>query len=127
MTTGRWRRCHLRLPCLAEEGRWGGCLHTIATHVDRNNIALPRWRSVETGTIRRSPNAGAGEIIRRQRNQDLPRAMGHDVPIDETAFDRSEEHTSELQSLMRSTYAVFCLTKKINYTTILIISNNNQY
>src|SRR3546814_5347453 len=25
---------------------------------------------------------------------------------------RSEEHTSELQSLMRSTYAVFCLTKK---------------
>src|SRR3546814_5605887 len=26
---------------------------------------------------------------------------------------RSEEHTSELQSLMRSSYAVFCLTKKI--------------
>src|SRR3546814_1476118 len=26
--------------------------------------------------------------------------------------DRSEEHTSELQSLMRITYAVFCLTKK---------------
>src|SRR3546814_6236585 len=27
---------------------------------------------------------------------------------------RSEEHTSELQSLMRSSYAVFCLKKKIN-------------
>src|SRR3546814_9636429 len=26
---------------------------------------------------------------------------------------RSEEHTSELQSLMRSSYAVFCLKKKI--------------
>src|SRR3546814_3264774 len=26
--------------------------------------------------------------------------------------DRSEEHTSELQSLMRSSYDVFCLTKK---------------
>src|SRR3546814_7362425 len=26
---------------------------------------------------------------------------------------RSEEHTSELQSLMRISYAVFCLTKKI--------------
>src|SRR3546814_2123991 len=26
--------------------------------------------------------------------------------------DRSEEHTSELQSLMRNSYAVFCLTKK---------------
>src|SRR3546814_4574180 len=29
------------------------------------------------------------------------------------AFDRSEEHTSELQSLMRNSYAVFCL--KIKY------------
>src|SRR3546814_7051247 len=27
-------------------------------------------------------------------------------------FDRSEEHTSELQSLMRSSYAVLCLNKK---------------
>src|SRR3546814_9517617 len=27
------------------------------------------------------------------------------------AFDRSEEHTSELQSLMRISYAVFCLKK----------------
>src|SRR3546814_6521720 len=31
-----------------------------------------------------------------------------------TSVDRSEEHTSELQSLMRISYAVFCLTKK-NY------------
>src|SRR3546814_3495659 len=29
---------------------------------------------------------------------------------------RSEEHTSELQSLMRISYAVFCLKKKNNYT-----------
>src|SRR3546814_10173963 len=29
---------------------------------------------------------------------------------------RSEEHTSELQSLMRSSYAVFCLTQKNNST-----------
>src|SRR3546814_9749155 len=29
------------------------------------------------------------------------------------AADRSEEHTSELQSLMRISYAVFCLKKKI--------------
>src|SRR3546814_7421745 len=28
--------------------------------------------------------------------------------------DRSEEHTSELQSLMRTSYAVFCLKKKSN-------------
>src|SRR3546814_2078288 len=31
---------------------------------------------------------------------------------------RSEEHTSELQSLMRISYAVFCLKKKINNTLI---------
>src|SRR3546814_4574196 len=32
---------------------------------------------------------------------------------------RSEEHTSELQSLMRISYAGFCLKKKINNNTIL--------
>src|SRR3546814_7584839 len=32
---------------------------------------------------------------------------------------RSEEHTSELQSLMRISYAVFCLNKKTEYTTQL--------
>src|SRR3546814_3887582 len=31
---------------------------------------------------------------------------------EESADDRSEEHTSELQSLMRNSYAVFCLKKK---------------
>src|SRR3546814_6729278 len=31
--------------------------------------------------------------------------------------DRSEEHTSELQSLMRISYAVFCLNKKQTTTT----------
>src|SRR3546814_3570421 len=31
------------------------------------------------------------------------------------AIDRSEEHTSELQSLMRISYAVFCLKKKNNF------------
>src|SRR3546814_3991143 len=33
----------------------------------------------------------------------------------EPASDRSEEHTSELQSLMRNSYAVFCLKKKKTY------------
>src|SRR3546814_3246948 len=32
-------------------------------------------------------------------------------------LNRSEEHTSELQSLMRISYAVFCLKKKHNYHT----------
>src|SRR3546814_2403369 len=34
------------------------------------------------------------------------------LPAAAPLADRSEEHTSELQSLMRSSYAVFCLQKK---------------
>src|SRR3546814_4967373 len=37
---------------------------------------------------------------------------------------RSEEHTSELQSLMRISYAVFCLKKK---TTNIIISKHTSH
>src|SRR3546814_10858399 len=42
-----------------------------------------------------------------------------DGNADMTIEIRSEEHTSELQSLMRISYAVFCLKKKttITYTT----------
>src|SRR3546814_3093595 len=39
------------------------------------------------------------------------------------AQNRSEEHTSELQSLMRISYAVFCLKKKKN-TSIIVESDN---
>src|SRR3546814_3949424 len=35
-----------------------------------------------------------------------------------SASDRSEEHTSELQSLMRNSYAVFCLKKKKIHTRV---------
>src|SRR3546814_6016673 len=41
-------------------------------------------------------------------------AMLSSVAVEHT---RSEEHTSELQSLMRISYAVFCLKKKNNNTT----------
>src|SRR3546814_10026292 len=37
---------------------------------------------------------------------------------------RSEEHTSELQSLMRISYAVFCLKKKQQYIIHTDINNN---
>src|SRR3546814_1288663 len=39
-------------------------------------------------------------------------AAMHMDHLRDSAGDRSEEHTSELQSLMRISYAVFCLTKK---------------
>src|SRR3546814_3889178 len=65
-----------------------------------------------------------------QRGPDLVEAVAPDAPFEEQAQferaaypslyfieeryagDRSEEHTSELQSLMRISYAVFCLKKK---------------
>src|SRR3546814_3948495 len=40
--------------------------------------------------------------------------------------DRSEEHTSELQSLMRISYAVFCLKKKKKHRYNQQTKTNNQ-
>src|SRR3546814_3961922 len=44
---------------------------------------------------------------KRQRSKAVAAAAAAGVDVD-----RSEEHTSELQSLMRNSYAVFCLKKK---------------
>src|SRR3546814_9484575 len=42
-------------------------------------------------------------------------------------FNRSEEHTSELQSLMRISYAVFCLKKKnTKYVEYLLTTSSHQ-
>src|SRR3546814_3566941 len=40
------------------------------------------------------------------------------IPFRLIFADRSEEHTSELQSLMRISYAVFCLKKKHHYVHV---------
>src|SRR3546814_6821188 len=40
---------------------------------------------------------------------------GQDLEQGALARSRSEEHTSELQSLMRISYAVFCMTTKTSY------------
>src|SRR3546814_1359331 len=53
----------------------------------------------------RDPAAG------NRSRRDPPRLSGSPVPAS-AACPRSEEHTSELQSLMRISYAVFCLKKK---------------
>src|SRR3546814_3016493 len=45
-----------------------------------------------------------------------PRAMSHKGAMGCMQIMRSEEHTSELQSLMRISYAVFCLKKKNTHT-----------
>src|SRR3546814_3263214 len=52
-------------------------------------------------------------IERRDFLGDAHRIVGgHGVSHDSRLHPRSEEHTSELQSLMRISYAVFCLKKK---------------
>src|SRR3546814_10124440 len=40
--------------------------------------------------------------------------------------ERSEEHTSELQSLMRTSYAVFCLQKKKTNKNIIKLKHTNK-
>src|SRR3546814_8198529 len=49
---------------------------------------------------------------------DFARGMGGDVAVVGHQHHRSEEHTSELQSLMRISYAVFCLKKKKKKQTL---------
>src|SRR3546814_9425705 len=64
----------------------------------------------------------AAQLLCRARHAKGGRAYAHVHPRDDAGvtghhtlflgFRRSEEHTSELQSLMRISYAVFCLKKK---------------
>src|SRR3546814_4820163 len=49
--------------------------------------------------------------LERQRGGDEQRRRGQRIEDDRPGAFRSEEHTSELQSLMRNSYAVFCLQK----------------
>src|SRR3546814_8151923 len=69
---------------------------------------------------------------KEQVNNSLPYGRGADAPtandlkamVFASGRQRSEEHTSELQSLMRISYAVFCLKKK--HKSIHIINNNQN-
>src|SRR3546814_5113247 len=62
-----------------------------------------------------SAQRGGIPVVGRYRDRQAGRCRG--------ARARSEEHTSELQSLMRISYAVLCLKNKIkNITTIHVIS-----
>src|SRR3546814_8211639 len=64
-----------------------------------------------------SPPKFGGEILRARKDaglslDELARRSGVSKSILSQIERRSEEHTSELQSLMRISYAVFCLIKK---------------
>src|SRR3546814_3798623 len=92
-------------------------------HVHSNPPAGNRRDLLRGGKTRREYQVQSAFLGQRRRfflGDDLSgnRFFHQPVRIDAAAIvrdldhDRSEEHTSELQSLMRLSYAVFCLKKK---------------
>src|SRR3546814_1653109 len=73
------------------------------TRRDQGRSRLWRWQFTRIVCRWSGAREGAGRRSRLAR-----------LPADDT---RSEEHTSELQSLMRISYAVFCLKKKKKHNT----------
>src|SRR3546814_2412468 len=82
------------------------CRSPVADHAE----AL-EFRGLDLHPLRGEIAALAAELQHRHRVLVL---AGGAVLLLDLPFDRSEEHTSELQSLMRISYAVFCLKKKNN-------------
>src|SRR3546814_1117494 len=81
----------------------------------RGLSARPPDRRAAGGSHRHAAlGPGRGHLLDLRRARAAPRPGRRD---------RSEEHTSELQSLMRISYAVFCLKKK---KTILLHKNHRH-
>src|SRR3546814_8295559 len=93
----------------------GHRLHAVADAEQRKaaveHLLRRGGRTLHRGRLR---TAGQDDALWRER-RDLVRVVvpGPDFAVDAQLADaRSEEHTSELKSLMRSSYAVFCLKKQ---------------
>src|SRR3546814_8513186 len=71
------------------------------------------WISADTGV---GPSIASGSQVWSPSCADLPIAPMNSSR-QSSVIVRSEEHTSELQSLMRISYAVFCLKKKTKQKT----------
>src|SRR3546814_7621324 len=84
----------------------------VAAHVSNNKLEaaeLPGLIRQVYGTLAGIDGTAAASIAGPAEK------LQPAVPIKKSVtpeFIRSEEHTSELQSLMRNSYAVFCLKKK---------------
>src|SRR3546814_6063325 len=76
-----------------------------------------------------SPGTGYHDFRHQNRPARLPTAKYRLLRISGGYCSRrSEEHTSELQSLMRISYAVFCLKKKTHKSrTLIVITHNGLY
>src|SRR3546814_4565130 len=69
---------------------------------------------VRSAPFRLAPDSRAPvRIARSPEHEGPPAVAGDPIPFPGAYHGKSEEHTSELQSLMRISYAVFCLKKKI--------------
>src|SRR3546814_7952746 len=86
------------------------------SRVERAVIGNARlFEAQHVDTAQKSLRCAPGQHLRLAREEPIPHRMfvgGERVPILRNRPVRSEEHTSELQSLMRISYAVFCLKKK---------------
>src|SRR3546814_5875358 len=88
------------------------------------DLFQPKALMPQRGNLRQ--NLGAQLAFQAKKRAMRRRASAHAYTHDQrhgicaVQRQRSEEHTSELQSLMRISYAVFCL-KKNNYITLLIL------
>src|SRR3546814_1615216 len=96
-----------------------GLAITLAVANSLQNARL--GHAAEVGFDRRGPACGDHveiDDLRQRVSMFHPVALvpglvdGVDAEADAVGEQRSEEHTSELQSLMRISYAVFCLKKK---------------
>src|SRR3546814_8232410 len=101
-----------------------GCEHPLVQQ-DPASEPAPCGRGGVVDAQRQGAQGGerAGGAVRwRDHRADWPHGrLGEDAPgaahaaaVDLRLLLRSEEHTSELQSLMRLSYAVFCLKNKMN-------------
>src|SRR3546814_9014932 len=82
-----------------------GALIAMTKLVSEVVEATGGWRGASSGSNSPRP-AALNHLSTRSKKPNSPSAGVHSVSV------RSEEHTSELQSLMRISYAVFCLKKK---------------
>src|SRR3546814_1200739 len=76
--------------------------------VANSKEAFQKWRSTSQGARTRIM-LNLQKLVR-----DNTAALAKSISLEHGKTLRSEEHTSELQSLMRLSYAGFCLTKKTN-------------
>src|SRR3546814_4457039 len=105
--------CSSDLRCTGDslaQGRRQGRLLTMRTLADVPAAFPPDRLAIVHGAARWT----WGDLDRRSA-QWCAWLTSRGVTADDLVAFRSEEHTSELQSLMRISYAVFCLKKK-NYT-----------